>query len=727
MMPCFVLVSILVAVLSCFVIYIVRLIVAGAWDADVADKTMVIYAMPDTLFTRAPSMFSELTAVLGAIHYGLTHGAVALTVDFNTPAYVDSDGDAAAAAPPLVADDNSDLLALGSDVLGAVTGGSGGSGSGGLSGSSGAAAAANDGTSDGNWFAFFFHPTMPLKRSPPIQSLDDDGDGAIPTVRYRSWLSRFGRFGSFAQVVTKGPHVTATDPAFAAFPFPVNAALALPRVRALVRDYVKPLPTLTARVTRVWRGELGLARAGAGEFVIGLHYAALGAADAYPFVPAPLGTFEAAVAAVVALHQPARWRVLLVTDAADVVEWARFVWGDRLAVRDVPRVLLRAADGDSGSAAGKGKGKGDDSHVNIYRNTLPNSTRGANANANNSNADAFANSNSNGDSASSGASASAVAAPRLRTTPTARERAESAMVDMLLLARANYVVKSNSRLSALSLAFAPQGTNYTFILGPKDPVYSTDARMPRVFPDAPRVRLTDRGIVSVTVVAPPIVAQSEEDAAVAADAAAETAETDDAEDADAEAEAEVEADSRSAPAVAAADAAEAAAVAAAAHADAADADAEAAAADADAAHADAEVAAAAAAEAEAVVAGAAAVAASAAVDAADSGAAAAGSVAATAAAVDGKTAGTTEPTNAIAVEAKAADDADGVNKAAVVVPVPVPVPVPVTVAVAVEAGAAAAAAVPVPSADTETQTDGASETPAADDVADAKGSSGSKV
>jgi len=358
-----------VLVLMLLTLFVTQQITSGAWDPDVRGKTMVIYAMSDTLFTRAQGMFAEFTAAVGALHYGVAHGAAALTVDFRTAFYVDEQR-----GP--------------------------------------------------NWFAYFFEPTMRLNL-PPTARID-----SVPEVRYDAWLARFGRLGSFAQVMTKGAGpgtasdagaatAAPVDPDFVNYPFPVNGAVSLDRMRSLVQTYVKPLPSLTAQVDAVWRDELGLKP---GEFVIGLHYRGLDKIDAYPFVPAPPGLFQATVAHVLALYKPAQWRVYLATDTADFVDWAREIWGERLAVRDIARISLK------------------DIKYDVDGTPIP--------------------------------------LHKTRSVP-AYERAEGAVVDMMLLARTNYLIKNRSSLSDTALAFAPAGTNYTFILGPDDPVYSSDVRVPR--------------------------------------------------------------------------------------------------------------------------------------------------------------------------------------------------------------------------------------------------------
>lgn len=52
------------------------------------------------------------------------------------------------------------------------------------------------------------------------------------------------------------------------------------------------------------------------------------------------------------------------------------------------------------------------------------------------------------------------------------QKAESGILDMMLLATARYIIKNRSSLSDTALGFNP--VDYTFILGPYDPVFSTD-------------------------------------------------------------------------------------------------------------------------------------------------------------------------------------------------------------------------------------------------------------
>jgi hypothetical protein len=341
-------------------IAITRQILSGAWDPDVEDKTMVIFAMPDTIVTRAQGMFAEFLAVVGALHYGVVRGAAALRVEFRTPFYVDP-----ARGP--------------------------------------------------NWFAYFFEPTMVLNPSSPPQTPKTE-------VRYSAWLAHFGKLGSFSQVVTKGSAAAVPDPDFAMYPFPVTGALTLQRMRTLVQTYVKPLPSLVAAVDRIWSTELGLT---SDDFVIGIHYRGLDKIDAYPFVPAPPDLFRATVDAVVATYKPARWRVYIATDTQDFVDWAVQIWGDRVAARNISRIHVR------------------DIVYDVDGTPIP--------------------------------------LHKTKSVP-AYDRAEGAVVDMLVLARTRYIIKNRSSLSDTSLAFAPPATNYTFILGPDDPVYSSDTRIPRRMP-----------------------------------------------------------------------------------------------------------------------------------------------------------------------------------------------------------------------------------------------------
>lgn len=53
------------------------------------------------------------------------------------------------------------------------------------------------------------------------------------------------------------------------------------------------------------------------------------------------------------------------------------------------------------------------------------------------------------------------------------QKGESAVLDCLLLAACSYLIKNRSSFSDISLAFNPK-LPWTMIVGPDDPVYSTD-------------------------------------------------------------------------------------------------------------------------------------------------------------------------------------------------------------------------------------------------------------
>jgi hypothetical protein len=369
---------------------------AGVFDPDVTQKTMHIYSMPETLVTRAQGMFADFLAVIGALKYGLAHKAAAVHVHYDNPFYLDK--------------------------------------------------ARGD-----NWWAYFFDPVMPLQyptapvgthgafplvsASPAASAavtLPSDGD-----VHYTSYNARFGRIGSFSQVVTKGTGIE-EDPAlrplpvgtrndgsgvnglYYQFPYPVNGGLGLEDVRKVVQAHVKVVPEVKEKVKSILK-EVGIED---GDFVIGLHYRGLDKIDAYPFVPVPVDLYRQVVTAVVDLYKPASWKVYIATDTQDFVEWAKTVWGDHVAVRDISRIKL------------------DDIEYQQDGTPMP-----------------------------------------LHKSEKVKpyDKAEGAVVDMLVLAACDYIVKNRSSLSDTSLAFMDRGQHYTFLLGPNDPVYSSDVRMPIYF------------------------------------------------------------------------------------------------------------------------------------------------------------------------------------------------------------------------------------------------------
>ena len=390
---------------GCFLIYLLvridlYLVRSGFFDPDVTNKTMHIYSMPETLVTKAQGMFADFLAVIGALKYGLAHSAAALYVHYDNPFYLD--------------------LKRGN-----------------------------------NWWAYFFEPVMPLKyETPKATSLPNGSSDSKKSVVYRagefttrnptgdvhfqSYNARFGQIGSFSQVVTKGVGIE-EDPAvrktnfgtnndgsgvagmFREYPYPVNGGLGLEDVRKIVQNHIQVRPHITEKVSHILRQELKI---GEDEFIIGLHYRGLDKIDAYPFVPVPVDLYRQVVASVVDIYKPAKWRVYLATDTQDFVDWAKMVWGDKVAVRDIARIKL------------------DDVEYQPDGTPVPLHKTG-------------------------------------KVAPY--DKAEGAVIDMLVLAACDYIVKNRSSLSDTSLAFMTRNQNYTFLLGPSDPVYSSDIRIPLYF------------------------------------------------------------------------------------------------------------------------------------------------------------------------------------------------------------------------------------------------------
>ncbi len=331
-------------------------IIGGALDQDVEGKRMVIYSMPETLFTRAQGMFADFLAVVGAVHYARTHNAAGVRVYFDNAFYVDKER-----GP--------------------------------------------------NWWAYFFEPVMTLR--PEIEKPEE--------THFVRWLSRFGVFGSFSQVVTKLEHKPTkeeikTNP-FAKFPYPVNGALSIEAVRELVQKHMKLQPSAVKTVN-----DIRATMFAPGDFVIGVHYRGLDKIDAYPFVPAPPDLFRAAVTNVLELYKPGpNFKIYVASDTADFIDFAKAHWGaDRIRYLDVPRIYVKDVQYQP-----------DGTPVPLHKDKS--------------------------------------------ISPFVK--GQSAILDMLLLSTCNFIVKNRSSLSDASLAFA-RPINYTFILGPEDPVYSSDNRLP---------------------------------------------------------------------------------------------------------------------------------------------------------------------------------------------------------------------------------------------------------
>jgi uncharacterized membrane protein len=147
----------------------------GYFDQNVDGKVMVIYSMPETYFTKQQGMFAEFEAVVGALHYAEIHNALALRVNFiETSFYTRNEGE--------------------------------------------------------NWWAYYFEPNMTIHRfgaKAEATSLEGHEE-----VHFNHWVARFGRLGSFMQVIN-GKQVDSRHP------WPIRGGFDTLRANQLVERYIR--------------------------------------------------------------------------------------------------------------------------------------------------------------------------------------------------------------------------------------------------------------------------------------------------------------------------------------------------------------------------------------------------------------------------------------------------------------------------------------------------------
>jgi len=447
-------------------IYISKLL-DGSLDVDVYNKQMVVYSMPETYFTRAQGMFADFLAVIGALHYATLHRAAAVRVYFDNVFYVEPERGPnwwAYFFKPVMYlrtpyDWPADSPALRSDLASRNTN----------------RIPTRGMTKDGR-----FRPSLD-----PLGRLDPNGapEEPLKEVHFTKWVARFGKLGSFSQLMTRtsyrprgqfskftypvhGVDITTshqlvqqhikikhslalrfdeirrrlfgeayvypysppgdnTDTSISGFPRKLQPSSRCPTGRALE---CKPLPALAKPPSSTEERYLSPVElikldggSPSGVFVIGVHYRGLDKIDAYPYRLAPPDLFRVAISEVIEVYKPAKYLIFVATDTADFIQFAKAHWGeDKVVALDTPRIALR--------------------DVEYQRNGIP--------------------------------------IPIHKSDKIPKYvKAESAILDMLLLASCNYIVKNRSSLSDTSLAMSPSILNYTFILGADDPVYSTDVRM----------------------------------------------------------------------------------------------------------------------------------------------------------------------------------------------------------------------------------------------------------
>jgi hypothetical protein len=152
--------------------------------------------------------------------------------------------------------------------------------------------------------------------------------------------------------------------------------------------------------------QLYAANAAEDEFVIGLHYRGTDKIISYPYYHLPYTLFLDYVRIILVAYRPAKYKVFVATDQAEFLTWAKKTFKDKLIFLDnAPR--LSEAD-----RPGRKKGAHKSTRFDNYL------------------------------------------------------KGESAVLDCLLLARCDYLLKNRSALSSVSMAFNP-AMDWAFILDEK--------------------------------------------------------------------------------------------------------------------------------------------------------------------------------------------------------------------------------------------------------------------
>lgn len=331
---------------------IVRGILGNLLEEDVNGKLMVVYNAEDTLFTTVQGHFSDFQAGVGAIIYGLHHGAAAVQLNYHTNY--------------LYKDQN---------------------------------------YNDNYWLNYYEHDTMILREDikPPYEQ-----------VHFSSWVSRFGRIGSFTpEVIGRSRDRTV--------PYPLKPYYSIEYIHEIVSRYIKPKQHVTNAVDDFIRHHWPNTT---DRLVIGVHYRGTDKIDQYPYSHPPHEQYDFHIKQVIDLYsqkdQPIH--VFIATDSIDFIQWAEQNWAYV-------------------------------NHHNITLSFLPDSPRLFN----------------NQTSAGHGTHHS--------NQFTNYQKGLTAIMDCMLLARANYIIKNRSSLSDVSLWLAGSKVNYSMILGAQDPVFSTDTRI----------------------------------------------------------------------------------------------------------------------------------------------------------------------------------------------------------------------------------------------------------
>ena len=259
-----------------------------------------------------------------------------------------------------------------------------------------------------NWFDYFFEPSIIL--NPSLVNPEE--------VHFNSWVARYGKIGSFSQVVKNQDVLPSNDDnkmdkMFQDFPYPVNGNIGLDKVRSIVYNHIKIKQRVSNKVDKI----LEMNNIDQNIFLIGLHYRGTDKINVFPYERPPMSYYKYYVNQILKKYQPKQYRIFVATDSSDFIEYVEKIWPNDEAfyLKNNPRL----SDYDITART-------------FYKGGLHKSS-----------------------------------------SFTPYEKAESAMLDMLLLSKCNYLIKNRSSLSDTSLAFN-KDLKYILFFTPSYPVFSTD-------------------------------------------------------------------------------------------------------------------------------------------------------------------------------------------------------------------------------------------------------------
>jgi hypothetical protein len=212
-------------------------------------------------------VFSEFHSVLGALAYGETHGATGVRVDFASPLY------------------------------------------------------AEPGRSP-NWWTYYFDRDA--------MYFEDDRGPAAAEIRLDRTVSKYGRYGGFADVVQgRTPYL-----------YPMTFGVERATLRHLLDRHVQVRQEIHDEVARLVSTLFE-----PGAFIVGVHYrgtdstrSRAAALAHYRTTPVPYTAYAAEVRRALQDAAPAIYRVFVATDEIDFLEFMRREFGDRVVqLDDAPR------------------------------------------------------------------------------------------------------------------------------------------------------------------------------------------------------------------------------------------------------------------------------------------------------------------------------------------------------------------------------------------------------